>query len=388
MKRHVLILSQVIPQWYVDVLTNSLGKDVETVFVTGSDVNANVVKAPEYNPTNFVTRVITWINYFLFAYKWARKHRTEKYDLIFSTSNPPINSFLGIRFKKIFKAPFIMMNWDIYPQCIDYMIKKPVVHLVCKLWHHFNNKNYHQIDKIATIGDVVAESINEPLKNKIDISVISIGVDTQSLIPREKNDNFFCKEHNLQDKFVVIYSGKMGYGHNIELILETAKKLSSYEEIKFVFIGSGQKYITVEKFCENSENNNVLLLPYQPDEVFAYSMACGDVGIVTEENEMARFFMPSKTYSMISCGMPVIGICSDYDDLHNLIENKGIGLCVTDNNVETLSSYILDLYKDKAKLTELKAIARDCAVKDYDIKKIEQQYSELFEQYLQKKREG
>lgn len=382
MKKRVLILSQVIPQWYVDVLVNSLGEDVETTFITGSKINGNIINAPEYQPTSLVSRFVTWVKYFLFTYKWARKNKAEKYDLIFSTSNPPFNSFLGLRLKKIFKAPFIMMNWDIYPQCVDYMIKNPVVHLVCNFWHKFNNRNYPEIDKMITIGDVMAESINEKLKTKIDIPVIPIGVDTKSLIPRDKNDNIFCKENKLDDKFTVLYSGKMGYGHNIELILEAAKKLKAYEDIRFVFIGSGQKYATVEKFCENPENTNVLLFPYQPDDIFAYSMACGDVGIVAEEIEMAKLFMPSKTYSMLSCGMPVIGICSDDDDLHNTIEQKNVGFCVTDNNPETLSNYILDLYNDKEKLASLKAKARECAVKYYDIEKIEQQYSELFGQYL------
>ncbi len=382
MKKRVLILSQVIPQWYVDVIVHSLGEDVETTFITGSEICGNVISAPEYDSTSFVSRFVTWSKYFLFTYKWANKNKKEKYDLIFSTSNPPLNSFLGLRLKKVFKAPFIMMNWDIYPQCIDYMIKNTIVHQVCNIWHSLNNKNYPKIDKMITIGEVVAESINEKLKTKIDIPVIPIGVDTNLLIPREKNENLFCTEHKLENKFIVLYSGKMGYGHNVELILETAKKLRSYDDICFVFIGGGQKYSVVEDFCNAPENTNVFVFPYQPDEMFVYSMACGDIGIVTEESEMARLFMPSKTYSFISCGTPIIGISTDDDDLHNTIEQKGIGYCVTDNNPETLSKYILDLYMDKDKLTKLKNAARECAVQDYDIKKIEEQYSELFANFL------
>jgi len=383
MKKRVLILSQVIPQWYVDVIVNSLGEEVETTFITGNKVCGNVIEAPEYHPDSFISRFATWIKYYIFTYKWAKKNKSEKYDLIFATSNPPLNSFLGLSLKKIFKAPFVMMNWDIYPQCIDYMIKNPIVHQVCNLWHKLNNRNYPKIDKMITVGDVVADSINEKLKNRIDIPVIPIGVDTNLLIPREKSDNEFCIKNNLQSKFVVLYSGKMGYGHNIELILEAAKKLKNYDDICFVFIGGGQKYSLVEKFCAESENTNVMLFPYQPDETFMYSMACGDVGVVPEETEMARLFMPSKTYSLISCGVPIIGICSDDDDLHNTIVQKGIGCCVTDNDSETLCNCILDLYNHREKLALLKKRARECAVEDYDIKIIEKRYSELFGEFLQ-----
>lgn len=383
MKKRVLILSQVIPQWYVDVIVNALGENIETVFVTGSDVSCNVVKAPEYQPDSFVSRFITWFKYCVFSYRWARKNKSEKFDLIFATSNPPLNTFLGLNLKKLFKAPFVIMNWDIYPQCIDYMIKNPLVHQVCKIWHWFNNRNYSRIDKMITVGDVVAQSINEKLKNPIDIPVIPIGVDTDLLIPRNKEENEFCLKNNLHNKFVVLYSGKMGYGHNIELILEAAERLKNYEEICFVFIGGGQKFSLVEKFCADPEHTNVMLFPYQPEETFMFSMACGDVGVVPEETEMARLFMPSKTYSLISCGVPVIGICSNDDDLHNTIEEKGIGFCVTDNKSQTLEKYILDLFNDREKLDELRKRARECAVDDYDIKIIEKKYSDLFSKFLQ-----
>ncbi|MBQ7039980.1 MAG: glycosyltransferase family 4 protein [Clostridia bacterium] len=376
----VLIVSQVIPQWYVDVITNALPKNCEIDIITGSQVSGNVIASPEHDAESFKSRLVCWWKHLRFVSRWIKQNKNKKYDLIFAVSNPPINSYIGLKLKKTFSAPFIYMNWDLYPQCIDYMIKNPVVHLMCKCWHIWNSKNYPKIDRMLTIGDVVAQSINAELKKKIDISVIPIGVNTNQIKPVLRQENIFCEQNGLMDKFIVLYSGKMGYGHNIELIIEAAKKLKDNKDIVFVFIGNGQKYELVKNAAE--ENENIMVFPLQPAEIFPYSMACGDVGVVTEEEKMAHLFMPSKTYSMMACGMPVLGVCTDCDDLYNVISENKIGYAVTDGSADTFAQYVKKLYDEREQLEALKARARECAVEKYEITEIEKQYKTVFEKYL------
>jgi len=317
-----------------------------------------------------------------FMKKWIKNNKDKHYDLIFAVSNPPVNSYVGLKLKKVFKAPFLYMNWDIYPQCIDYMIKNPLVHIGCKFWHRWNSKNYKKIDKMLTIGNVVAESINNDIKNKIDIDVIPIAVDTNRLKPIDKAENPFCEKHGLKDKFVVLYSGKMGYGHNIELILAAAERLKKNKDILFMFIGEGQKYELVKKAIKNQKESNINLLPFQPEDILPFSMASGDVGIVAEEKEMAHLFMPSKTYSMTACAMPVIGLCSENDDLQRLIENNELGFAVKDENVDTLCEAIEKLYNEKETLNRYKERARKCTEEKFAFSVVEENYKALFEKYL------
>ncbi|MBP3691759.1 MAG: glycosyltransferase family 4 protein [Clostridia bacterium] len=382
MNKKVLIVSQVIPQWYVDLLTSALPEGTHIDIITGSNVRGNVIASPVHNPKSFLSRLVCWAKHYSFMRKWIRQNKAAHYDLVFAVSNPPVNTFIGLKLKKVFKAPFVFMNWDIYPQFIDLSIKNPLVHFVCKLWNSWNNKNYKKIDKMLTIGNVVAESINADLQNKIDIDVIPIAVDTNKLKPIEKKDNLFIKQNGLEDKFIVLYSGKMGYGHNIELILNAAKALREHSDIKFVFIGDGQKYDLVKAAADDSQNTNVLLFPLQPDDIFPFSMACGDIGVVAEEERMAHLFMPSKTYSMMACGMAILGICSKHDDLYNLITQENIGCAVTDNDVNLVCDFILKQYQDKQKLQEQQKAARAFAETVYDTAVIQKQYKKLFEKYL------
>lgn len=377
-----MIVSQVIPQWYVDVLTDALGNDAQLDIITGSSVKGNIISSPPHDAKNLKSRLVCWLKHFRFINKWINKNRNIHYDLIFAISNPPINSYVGLNLKRVFKAPFIYMNWDLYPQIIRATIKNPLVKIVCKLWGVWNSHNYPRIDKILTIGPVMASSLVKDIKNKIELEVIPVAVDTNRLKPIPKNENPFCIKYLLTDKFVVLYSGKMGIGHNIEMILEAAVKLQDNQSIQFVFIGEGPKYKFIEQFIEENKSKNILLLPLQDDEIFPQSMACGDIGIVALEESVSHLFMPSKVYSMMACGEAILGVCTDNDDLFNLIEGNLIGFAITNKSAETVALKITELYKENDKLENFKRKSRKLTVELYDYSSVTKQYQYLFKRYI------
>lgn len=182
MSRNILIVSQVIPQWYVDLLTKSLGPDSQIDIITGSNVHGRIIKSPTFNSSSFKSRLISWYRFYRFVTKWA-KHNTTRYDLIFATSNPPINSAIGLKLKKMFHAPFVFMAWDLYPQVIRAAIHNPVASIVCSFWTNWNARNYPKIDRIITIGGIMASSIKADINKEIDVRVIPIGVNTEQMNP-------------------------------------------------------------------------------------------------------------------------------------------------------------------------------------------------------------
>lgn len=382
--KRILIISQVIPQWYVDLLTNAAGLDVQIDIITGSDVKGNVIHSPEHDSRSFKSRLISWYKHYRFVINWVKKNRTRSYDLIFAVSNPPINPIIGLKLKKLFNAPFVYMNWDLYPQVIEETIHNPLAKIVCRVWHNWNNKHYPQIDMILTIGNVMAESMKKSLHTDINVSVLPIAVDTEYLKPVAKEDNQFATQYNLTNKFVVLYSGKMGTGHNIELILEVAELLKNNKQIQFVFIGFGPKYSIVERYISDHQSCNIILLPLQSNDVFPFSMACGDVGIVTQEAKMSNLFMPSKTYSMMACGQAILGICTNHDDLNTLITQEDIGISITDQSATAVAASIEELWSNPEMLLAYQKQSRIIAEEKYSIEIIQKLYSSLFQELLER----
>lgn len=380
--KNILVLAQALGDDYLETIENVLGKDNHYYIATGgmlrpSDIRS-VINTFQHNALSFKGRLVSWYRYYQDVVKWV-KANPVRIDIIYGISNPPINAWLGMKLKKRYHCKFIYMNWDIYPQIIEGSFKNIFVKIVCGFWQGLNSKIYPKIDCMLTIGTVMKESIQAKVKKEINIKVVPIAVDCKKIKPVGKKDNCFCEMYNLTDKFVVLYSGKMGYGHNIRIILEASKRFIDNNDIMFVLIGCGQRYAEIERELNTHIYKNVLLLPLQSDEMFPYSIACGDIGIVSQEANIAHLFMPSKTYSMMAAGMAIIGLTGDgKDDLKELLKEANCGRTVSGADAESLAEQINTLYHDKNTLDGMKRNARSYVLEHHDkAKAIEIYKSEL-----------
>ena len=68
--------------------------------------------------------------------------------------------------------------------------------------------------------------------DRAKIVVIPNFVDTSAVTPLPR-DNSFRRRQALDDKFVVMYAGNIGYTHGAELLVEAAAKLAAIPDLCF-----------------------------------------------------------------------------------------------------------------------------------------------------------
>ncbi len=380
---NILVLSQKISDMHVGILKSALPAFCHIDIITGSRLEQNeYIAAPPHEPKSLKSRLHCWWAYYRFVIRWCKSHHEKKYDLIFATSNPPVNGFLGLKLKKLYKTNFVYMNWDLYPQVIETSMQGCIPWIVSKIWHKLNQWIYPRIDRMVTIGKVMGETINTGILKKIPVSIIPMFTDANRLKPVDKNKNPFCISNKLTDKFTILYSGKMGLGHNLEILLEASRFLKNYKDILFLFIGHGQKYGMIEQWIKDNHSENVRIMPLQSEEIFPWSMACGDIGFISQEQKTAKCFMPAKTYDMMACGMPLIVYASGDDDLSNLVHQYNVGVVVTENNPNILAENILRLYNDHNLKNIYSYNARVAAVNEFDILPVTKKYKCVFDDAL------
>ncbi len=379
---NVLILDLKTPDLYMSVLRNALPADAQIDIITGSHVERySYIQAPAHDPNSLVSRMKCWVAFYRFVMQWAKQNQ-KQYDCIFATSNPPINGYLGVKLKKLLHAPFVYMNWDLYPQVIEQSMHGLVAKIFSACWHCMNNRVYPQIDRMLTIGAVMGETLNAPLKKKIPVDIVPMYTDICRLQPRPKEENPFVIENGWTDKTIVLFSGKMGLGHNLEILLEASRKLRNHSDLLFVLIGHGQKFALVEDWIAKEQAENVVLLPLQSEEVFPYSMACGDIGFISQEKEMAKTFMPAKTYDMMACGMAILAYAEGGDDLSRLVQENHIGQVITKNNADLLARLIEELYRNPEKRRQYGENGRQLAIERFDRQAVSAEYRRVFERVV------
>ena len=299
-----------------------------------------------------------------------------KYDVALLT-NPAIETFLPFAWHAIIrKKPIIWSVFDVYP---DVGIKlgifrKPIVINTVKRLEQICLKRAASIQIIANSFRPGLYALQLP-DNKI--ALIPIWVDTDFIHPLPKN-NSFSKEHQLEDKFVVLYAGNIGLSQGLENVLIVAEKLKDYAKLRFVFVGNGAGLPELQSQVQERRILNVQFISFQPRERLPEVLASADVSLVILKRGIGTDSLPSKTFSALASGRPVLASVDVDSETWRLINQAKAGICVPPEDPDELAKAILKLMSDESLRIRLGNNGRNWAEKNHSVQTATEKFEELF----------
>jgi glycosyltransferase involved in cell wall biosynthesis len=116
-----------------------------------------------------------------------------------------------------------------------------------------------------------------------------------------------------------------------------------------VFIGEGAKKSKLIEAARARHLHNVLFFPYQPRELMEHSLAAADVAVVSQEREVIGSGVPSKIYTYMASGRPLIGLASEPCELTDLISEANCGWNFDEDlDAEAMSEKLRALLQNRA----------------------------------------
>jgi hypothetical protein len=354
-KQQIVFINQSSGYLMIDIV-HAFEKDYEqSILMTGFlnprnrslNTNVKVENLAKYDRTSSLKRILSWgLAFFkaLYLIKW----KYPKADL-FLVSNPPMASLLPL----FCSNPFSILIYDIYPDALlEFKIFKSDSAII-KYWKKANVKIYSRAERIYTL--------TEGMKNKLSqyvgaekIKVVPIWTDNDFLKPIVKAENKFLKEQNLDDKFLIMYSGNLGKSHPIEILVDLANDLKDYKNLFFLIIGGGDKFELLKQKIKDFNLDNIRLLEWQPTEILPYTLSAADLAVVTLGVEATDLSIPSKTYNLMSVGVPILCIANKEAALSKLIEQHENGETFSSLQKEEIKSFILKCHSDSEYLESMK----------------------------------
>jgi glycosyltransferase involved in cell wall biosynthesis len=304
-----------------------------------------IQKTITYNRSSTLKRLWTWgvctvHLFYLLHFKYRGYH-------VLYYTNPPMSYFNAL----IFPNPFSIVVFDTYPDALRLIGIKESSYIY-RFWKNVNKKVFAKAIQIITLS----EGMKEQLGNYVDtkkIKAVSVWSASDTFKPIAKESNPFLKTHNWIDKFIVLYSGNMGIGHKLEVLIDIAKQLEEKKEILFLFVGEGAKKNTLIDLVNKNELENVHFLTWQDAETLPYSLAAGDIAVVALEPEATHASVPSKTFNYMAVGAPILAIGSIGSELEKLIHMHDIGFYTSGDELDEIGSYILELISNREKAQEV-----------------------------------
>lgn len=212
-------------------------------------------------------------------------------------------------------------------------------------------------------------------KNQIRLIYDWVDINFIHPLPRE---NPFSIEYGLLNKFCVIYSGNIGYSQGLDVVLEAADRLKRMKDIMFIIIGDGVSKKMLEEIARQKKLENVLFLPFQQKHRYPEVLSSADILLVTLKKGLSRDSLPSKIFSYLSSGRPIIACVDKDSDVFNLINKSGGGICVSPENVDELVKAIIKLKGDEDLRDHLSKKGREYCANFHSSKYAAEEFIKLF----------
>jgi len=279
----------------------------------------------------------------------------EKYDVAFIDSTPPIQG-LKLPIVRLFrKKPVVYNAQDLFPETLSGTGLAKSGGLLWNIGMWVSNVTFRNSDKIIAISHDIKRSMVARGVPAEKIAVVYNWVDEKAVQPVAKSENPLYEEFGLsRDKFTVVYAGNLGNAQNIGIVLDGAARLP---EVQFALFGTGGLESEIRTRIEKEGLTNVHLNPLQPVERVSYVYSLGDACIVSCKEGLGGSAMPSKSWSIMSCGRPVIA-SFDEGELKTILEENHCGVFTHAGNVDEFVEGIKSLAADSARCEEMGKNAR------------------------------
>lgn len=283
----------------------------------------------------------------------------DKYDVAFIDSTPPIQG-LKLPIVRLFrKCPVVYNAQDLFPDTLSGTGLAKKGGLLWKIGSWVARVTFNNTDKIIAISEDIKRTLVEEKGIPADkVVVVYNWVDSDAVVPIKKEENPLFEKFGLsRDKFHVVYAGNLGNAQNINIVVDAAARLRDNEDVEFVVFGSGGLENDIRARIETEGLKNLRLLPLQPVERVKYVYSLGDVCLVSCKEGLGGSAMPSKTWSILSCGRPVLANF-DEGELQMILTKNDLGVFTKAGNLEGFVNAIRQLSNEPEKCAEMGAHGR------------------------------
>lgn len=287
--------------------------------------------------------VLRAFRYLLCEFYYMHHMLWDSYDIAFIDSTPPIQG-LKLAVVKMFRnKPVVYNAQDLFPETLSGTELVNQGSLLWKIGTWVAKVTFRNVDKIITISQDIKKSIVAKGLSPDKIEVVYNWVDEKAITPVEDDENPLFDEFCIsKDKFRVLYAGNLGNAQNINLIIDAASKLTDNQLIEFIIFGKDGLEAKILDRIQSEELSNIKLLPLQSYERVSFVYSLGDLGIVACKSGLGGSVMPSKTWSIMSCGRPVLANFEE-GELKSILETNNCGVFTKAGDLDGFVSAIEEL---------------------------------------------
>lgn len=338
--------------WRVTVVTGP-AEGAPSSEITDAGVHVERVGALRFTRASTLKRALAYLSHY--PAMLTRMLRLPRPDVVVTKTDPPLHLVLGAIYHRITGVPAIHWAQDLYPEIAEALgvisSDKPFANVL--RW--VSSASMRQHGHVVAVGRCMKEKIEARGLSPETVSVVP-NWPPGSVHPVPHEYNPFRAEHDLENAFVVMYSGNMGLAHPFDAVLDAAEHVQSSDgknghggnrssggpvrPIRFLFVGEGPRKEDLQAQVKRRGLANVSFLPFQPYDALAQSLSAADLHLVTMEHEAEGLVVPSKLYGALSAGRPALFLGPAGSEAARLVRDQRCGSVIESTRGTVLADTI------------------------------------------------
>ena len=302
-----------------------------------------------------------------------------KYESVVVYSNPPILPFVAGCAKKLFGTKLIFVSYDVYPEVAILTDSLSENGMVSRVMRWINRFVFRQADAVVALSGEMKDflSTNRPIPQE-KVHIIPNWYEDQGEPNRDRSGNRFAGL--TAGRFVVSYFGNMGMIHDMDTIREAVYALKDDPNVCFLLAGHGRKMQDFRDMVAQEGVNNLLIYDFLKGQDFLDALQISDCAIVSMIESLVGTSVPSKTYSYMMQGLPLIPIMGECDIVADA--RRGAGIRVRNGDSAGLVDAIRTMQSSPELVKDMQKKCRELFLASYTKDICTQKYVELFRSLL------
>jgi colanic acid biosynthesis glycosyl transferase WcaI len=286
-------------------------------------------------------------------------------DAVLAMSPPLTLGLAGRMVATARRVPLVFNIQDVFPDVaieLGLLTGKRVIRGARAL----ERASYRMSDAITVLSDDLAANVRAKITIGLEgeraelqaakVRVIPNFVDTNAIRPAAQ-ENSYRKDYGLIGKTVVMYAGNVGFSQSLDLVLDAARSFeASRPDVVFVINGGGSARPGLEREAANL--SNLRFIDMQPIERLPEVLAAGDLHVVPLRASLAWSSVPSKLYSILAAGRPILASVDAGTEVERTIERAGAGIAVPPDSPAEFCAALAELLDDRERSERMGASGR------------------------------
>ena len=360
------------PREYLD------GGDIP-VKETVEGIHIHRLKYIQLDRSGFLGRIV---NYFSFTFMvLLNLPKLRNYRSIVVYSNPPILPWIVSWAKALFGTKLVFVAYDLYPEVATVTNTLGQGNPICRLMNHINRCICRRADRIVALSSEMKRCILALREYPEQaVRVIPNWYADQGVITGNRENNPFREV--TKGRFTVSYFGNMGTMQDMKTLLEAVRELRD-EDVFFLFAGHGNKMEALKETVQAEGIENIAIYPFLHGQDYQNALAISDCALVTLVQGATGLCVPSKTYSYMMQGIPLLAVMDEGDIVSDI--EAGAGRWVRNGEGKRLAQHIRDMKADPETVGQMRKVCRGLYETKYTEEICTQQYVSLFRELLEQK---